>query len=69
MINEQIILSRTCSLCNKQHSIEVSKEAYDNWNNGMNIQNAFPNLSIDERELIITGFCSECFDTALMPIG
>lgn len=35
--------------------IPVTQEQLDNWNNGMLIQNAMPNLSADQREFIKTG--------------
>lgn len=67
MTDEQIIIARNCPLCNTQRYIQVSKDAYNNWKNGTTIQKAFPDLTVDERELIMTGFCSKCFDTVMEP--
>jgi hypothetical protein len=35
--------------------IPVTQEQLDDWNNGMLIQDAMPNLSADQREFIKTG--------------
>ena len=41
------------------HSIEVDSEAYDKWKEGWSAQDAFPELTPFELELIITGECKE----------
>lgn len=51
-----------CIMCGKQHSLEVSNQGYVAWYSGMNIQDAFPELSADDRELLMTGTCPECWD-------
>lgn len=30
---------------------------------GLLIQDAFPELSVDQREQLISGYCGECWDT------
>ena len=42
--------------------IPVTQEQLDQWNNGMLIQNAMPNLTPDEREFIMTGITEEEWD-------
>lgn len=42
--------------------IPVTQEQLDNWNNGMLIQNAMPNLSADDREFILSGITKEEWD-------
>jgi hypothetical protein len=57
-----IILERTCPKCGKISDIAVDKERYVRWVKGEHIQDVWPELSTDERELIMTGFCSdECW--------
>lgn len=36
--------------------LDVTKEEFENWQNGMLIQDAMPRLSVDEREFLMTGF-------------
>jgi hypothetical protein len=38
----------------------VGSEAYYSWQEGQLIQQAFPELSKEEREVLITGFCFKC---------
>lgn len=51
-----------CPLCGRYHNVKVKEEDYKKYENGMLIQNAFPYLSADEREMLMTGICGECFD-------
>lgn len=39
--------------------IDVTEEQLANWRNGMLIQKAMPNVSIDDREFIINGMTKE----------
>ena len=58
------VILRLCLLCNKSYNIKMSVEDYVSWSNGALVQNAFPYLSPDQREMIINGTHSECFDKA-----
>lgn len=52
-------------LCGQVHKLEVSEGAWDEYTMNLtdrNIQDIFPELSADERELIISGICGTCFD-------
>ena len=39
--------------------LDITQEQLDMWNNGMLIQRAFPHLTADEREFILTGITKE----------
>jgi hypothetical protein len=52
----------TCWKCNTEHLIFVDREAYENWQNGELIQDALFMLSADEREMLMSGTCGECWD-------
>lgn len=59
------IQTKMCHHCNKpgyiimpQQDYLVGKKAYDN---GAFVQDAFPNLSIDQREQIISGTHPKCW--------
>ena len=56
------IITRQCIACNKKSTITVDAVAYANWENGMMIQDAFPEMSSDQRELVMTGTHAECWD-------
>ena len=54
-----------CPWCGKASSFTIDEAAWENglaayWKGAL-MQDAFPSLSQDERELLITGICSECF--------
>jgi hypothetical protein len=57
-----MILSIDCCVCNENFKIEVKDRDYENYKNGLLVQTAFPYLSVDDRELIISKTCSDCFD-------
>jgi hypothetical protein len=48
--------------CGKIQKIVVDNEKYLAWQSGTLIQNAFPELSNNEREALKTGICPECWD-------
>lgn len=53
-----------CILCGQSTVMEVSEDAFYRWRNpnGLNIQDAFPFLNADERELLKTGTHPACWD-------
>ena len=58
-----ITLKCQCIHCKEYQNIVVSQEELNDFNKGeKNIQFCFPNLSADERELILTQTCGTCFD-------
>lgn len=53
----------TCPRCHKVHEVVVDFEDYTNYMMGdAKIQDAFPYLSANEREYILTGFCEDCWN-------
>lgn len=52
-----------CRSCNKEKTLPVDSERYQKWRDGKGyIQNLFPELSADDRELMLSGTCGDCFD-------
>ena len=51
-----------CPLCGEPHEVHVNLDDMGAWLNGTLVQNAFPYLSIQERELLQTGICGPCWD-------
>lgn len=45
--------------------LPINEEQYTKWCNGMLIQNAFPHLTVEEREFILTGLVDEQFEKFL----
>ena len=52
----------TCPTCHSRKFITVGKKSLYAWTAGMRAQEAFPGLSDDDRERLISGTCSECWD-------
>ena len=61
-MSKDIKIVKVCCLCGCRYLIEVYSKDYSDWQNGVNIQIAFPYLNIDDRELLISGVCGSCFD-------
>lgn len=56
------IRTTPCVVCGKQHEFIVNRLGYENWQYGELIQDALPELSDADREVLISGTCSDCFD-------
>lgn len=52
----------TCIKCNKKHTLTAKQHQWDSWKAGELVQNAFPNFTSSQRELLISGICGDCFD-------
>lgn len=52
----------TCRQCLRTYELEYSVTEFQNWQGGARIQDAMPRLTPGERELLISGICSTCFD-------
>lgn len=48
----------------RTHDLPITPEQWEAYSNGMKIQNAFPQLSPEEREFILTGATQEEWDKA-----
>jgi len=51
-----------CRMCNMLFKVNVTEQEWKDYQMGMLAQKAFPNMSADERELIISQTCSLCWD-------
>lgn len=57
------VINTTCPFCGKTTPIQIRRVAdYHAWQNGELVQNAFPYLSADEREMLISGICPTCWE-------
>lgn len=55
-------IQKECPICHKLQTIEVQVSQYNRWMAGENIQIAFPNLTPDQREILMSGICPECWE-------
>lgn len=51
-----------CRSCGRFVDVYVNVDDFNAWQDGELIQNAFPYLSADEREILISRTCGPCFD-------
>ena len=66
-IVEQVILNNTCIHCGEANQITLDAVALANWRNRELIQNVFPNLNYQQREIIQTGIHPECWEEMFPP--
>lgn len=52
---DQVILTGKSALHGKPIRMVVDRQGYENWQNGMLIQKAFPDMSRGDREILISG--------------
>ena len=57
------IIKITCMECLETFNLRVDADDHFSWQHGVLIQDAFPYLNAGERELLISGYCSDCFDS------
>lgn len=50
-----------CPVCGEETVLLVPCDGYYAWLGGECIQNALPSLTADEREMLISGICPECW--------
>lgn len=62
MKTNMITIANQCPWCGKEYTFDVPATGYMAWRNGALIQNAFPTLTAEEREYMLTGYCKACQD-------
>lgn len=58
----------TCRGCEDVFTFSLNVEAVKAWQNGVHVQQAFPELSDDERELMISNTCGKCWEEMAMSV-
>jgi hypothetical protein len=51
-----------CKWCEKSYELNVLDKGFALWKKGELIQDAMPELSADDRELLISGTCGKCWN-------
>jgi len=59
---KEVCVITQCPFCGRGNEVEVNEADYWDWQDGMMAQDAFPYLSADERELLISGICPICWN-------
>jgi hypothetical protein len=55
------VLTKPCPVCHDTSIVEVDEKAYQSWRDGALIQVAFPGMSTELREQLISGFHPKCW--------
>ena len=58
----KISVQNVCPKCGKLQTVKVEQSQYHRWMAGENIQKAMPNLTPNEREVLLSGICPECWE-------
>jgi len=58
-----------CRMCGTVYTIAVEENDFYDWQNGKCIQDAMPYLTADERELLISHTCGDCWAEMFSCIG
>lgn len=57
------VVTPMCPYCGRTSEISVPIDGLEAFGLGAHIQEAFPDLTKEEREMLITGLHPDCFDT------
>lgn len=50
-----------CPFCRKKHCVKnIPVRGFDRWRNGELIQRALPNLTLTQREQLVSNLCPDC---------
>ena len=56
-----------CKFCQAFYTVPVDENAYNDWQNGEGfIQDLMPELSPEERELLLSKTCEECWNVIVL---
>lgn len=60
--NKSLNITVRCRICRTEHPLVVNLDGYLSWKyEGQKIQNALPDLSPENRELLISEICPKCW--------
>lgn len=62
------MITKICPKCNKPSYVDIPKDAYEKWQFGLLIQEAWPEGSTTECETLISGLCKDCQEGVLNDI-
>jgi hypothetical protein len=56
------VKTKPCCVCDKYEVWSLDRNAVTRWQEGENIQSAFPDMSAGDREILISGTHAACWD-------
>ena len=59
---KEVSVVTRCPICGHGNEVEVNEMDYLDWQDGVLAQVAFPYLSANEREALISGICPTCWE-------
>lgn len=59
---KEVCVVTRCPFCGRGNEVEVNEADYWDWDDGELVQVAFPYLSAEEREMLISGICPTCWN-------
>ena len=59
---KEVCVITRCPFCGRANEVEVNEDDYFDWDDGKHAQDAFPYLSANEREMLISGICPTCWE-------
>lgn len=59
---KEVTVVTQCPICGRANEIEVNDMDYLDWKDGTLAQDAFPYLDANEREMLISGICPDCWN-------
>ena len=62
MSNTIAVKTKTCSVCDEYELWVLDRVAVEKWKAGEYLERAFPNMSIEDREILISGTHPACWD-------
>jgi hypothetical protein len=57
-----VVKTKTCTVCGEYEVWSLDRQAVTKWQEGEYIQNAFPDMSAEDRELLISGTHPACWN-------
>lgn len=57
-----LLITKPCPYCGTVSKVTVPESGLKAWKSGTRIQDALPGLTADEREILMSGVCSKCWD-------
>ena len=56
------VMTPRCRVCHEHGQLDVDERGWALWQSGASIQDAFPELDADQRELLISGTHAHCWE-------
>ena len=60
---KEVCVITRCPFCGRGNEVEVNEMDYWDWQDGTLAQDAFPYLTSEEREMLISGICPDCWNS------